>query len=149
MLGRWLAGPRSRGAPGRGQTGRAGERLAEALLRRQGYRILARNSAARWGRLAGRRRAGEIDILALDPTHPAGPVLVVVEVKTRTVTPGVTPAARPEAQVRWRKARQLRRLLRLAVRRRRWAGPRRIDVIAVELHPDAPRLRHHIAAVRS
>jgi putative endonuclease len=50
--------------------GAEGERAAESLLRRQGYRVLARNY---------RCPLGEIDLVALD-----GKTVVFVEVKTRT-----------------------------------------------------------------
>lgn len=53
----------------RRETGRAGEDLATAYLREQGYRIVERN----W-----RCRMGEIDIVAKD-----GPVLVIVEVRSK------------------------------------------------------------------
>lgn len=51
-------------------TGATGEDIAVAWLEQQGWRILARN----W-----RCRAGELDIIALDPAQ----VVVVCEVKTR------------------------------------------------------------------
>ena len=61
------------------ETGRAGERIAERLLRRCGLIILARN----W-RAAG----GELDLAALE-----GETLVFVEVKTRNGSGYGTPAA--------------------------------------------------------
>jgi putative endonuclease len=54
----------------RKRLGAEGERAAEGLLRREGYRVLARNY---------RCPLGEIDLVALD-----GRTVVFVEVKTRT-----------------------------------------------------------------
>lgn len=52
--------------------GSAGEKIAEKLLKKEGYRILERNYRCRYG---------EIDIIALD-----GDTIVFVEVKTRRNT---------------------------------------------------------------
>src|SRR5277367_6039730 len=71
--------------------GRRGERAAEKYLRRNGFRIVARNYRA-----AG----AEIDIVAMD-----GDVLVFVEVKTRR-SPD---ASAPEEAVDEHKQKQLRR----------------------------------------
>lgn len=57
--------------------GALGERLADEYLRRQGYRIRARNY---------RTALGEIDIVAED-----GDEIVFVEVKTRLGSPSLTP----------------------------------------------------------
>ena len=54
------------------ETGRRGERLVYWHLRQAGYTVVARNRRPR-------TREGELDIVAWD-----GPVLVFVEVKTRT-----------------------------------------------------------------
>jgi putative endonuclease len=64
----------------RGKLGDAGERYAERLLRRDGWRILERQR---------RGSNGEVDLIALD-----GEVLVVVEVKTG---PGARMGAAEEA----------------------------------------------------
>ena len=61
---RWLFGPQS------ARTGRAGERKAAALLKKQGYRIVERN----W-----RSPMGEVDIIAVEDG-----CLVFIEVKTRS-----------------------------------------------------------------
>jgi putative endonuclease len=58
--------------------GRSGEDAAEALLRRENYRILQRNF---------RTRFGEIDVIAEE-----GDVLCFVEVKTRRTDAKGTPA---------------------------------------------------------
>lgn len=72
--------------------GKLGERIAAEYLQKQGYQILEMNFRKRWG---------EIDIVAIDPSPPTGrsgqDTLVFVEVKTRmeydTITPeeSVTP----------------------------------------------------------
>jgi putative endonuclease len=71
--------------------GAEGERVAEKFLRRRRYSILERNY---------RRRAGEVDLIALD-----GHTVVFVEVKTRT-QPGF---GSPLEAVDPRKQRQIQR----------------------------------------
>ena len=55
-------------------TGKFGEQLAKDFLVRHGYEIVT----GHW-----QKRVGEIDVIALEPTHNE---LVFVEVKTRTST---------------------------------------------------------------
>lgn len=57
-------------------TAKKGEDIASEYLLRNGYKIIERNF---------RKRYGEIDVVALDPSAGSGQeVLVFVEVKTRT-----------------------------------------------------------------
>jgi putative endonuclease len=105
-------------------TGRLGEDLAAAHLRRRGFRILDRNV---------RGPGGEIDLIATD-----GRVLAFVEVKTTRARPGARPAPHPPLERLGRAQRS--RLRRLALRwllARREARPRpallRFDAIAVVL----------------
>lgn len=116
--------------------GPAGERAAEKFLKANGYRVLARNA---------RVPMGEADLLC---TAPDGDTVVLVEVKSRRVVPGV--AAPPaELNVTAHKRRKLRAIMRHLSRANRWgARPRRIDVIAVDFVGDEPaELRHHAGAV--
>ena len=115
--------------------GPAGEHAAARFLRRQGYRILARNC---------RNRFGEVDLLALAPDRRT---LVLVEVKTRVGDQGPPPE--------WRVGRDKQRKLtalaaQLARRHRLTDRPWRFDVIGVDLHPrhtkQPPTIRHHPAA---
>jgi putative endonuclease len=62
-------------------TGEQGETLAYWFLRQAGYIIVARNRRARSG-------AGEVDLIGWD-----GPVLVFIEVKTRTTAESGPPEA--------------------------------------------------------
>ena len=95
--------------------GRRGERAAEKYLKRNGYRIVARNFRA-----AG----AEIDLVAMD-----GDVLVFVEVKTRR---GIDAGA-PEEAVDERKQRQIRRAAELfAMRYREDEIEMRFDIVAVD-----------------
>ena len=118
-------------------TGAHGEVIATGYLRDAGYTILG----ATW-----RCRLGEIDIIAQD-----GPVLVFVEVRTRS-------SARlgsPEESVTSTKRRRLADLaqtylLFLEHAGTPWAGPWRIDVIALELSRrsgTATRLNHLVNAI--
>lgn len=99
------------------ELGRAGERAAAELLRRQGYEIVGQGFLARRGEidLLGRRR-GE---------------LVVFEVKTRTSLLFGTPA---EAV-----GRRKRRALNAAVGEYRalsgWRGPIRFGIVSVLMDP--------------
>jgi putative endonuclease len=95
--------------------GRRGERAAEKHLRRNGFRIVARNFRA-----AG----AEIDIVAMD-----GDVLVFVEVKTRRSRE----AGAPEEAVDERKQKRMRRAAEIfATRYRADDITMRFDVVAVD-----------------
>src|SRR6202166_752256 len=95
--------------------GRRGERAAEKHLRRNGFRIVARNFRA-----AG----AEIDLVAMD-----GDVLVFVEVKTRRGRD----AGAPEEAVDERKQKQIRRAAELfATRYREDEIEMRFDIVAVD-----------------
>ncbi len=95
--------------------GRRGERAAERHLRRNGYRIVARNYRA-----AG----AEIDLVAID-----GETLVFVEVKTRRSRA----AGAPEEAVDERKQTRMRRAAEVfATRYRADDREMRFDIIAVD-----------------
>lgn len=113
-----------------------GEDRAARHLKKEGYRVLERNV---------RSAAGEIDILASDK---AGKSLVIVEVKTRVVSPDRGPhAPRPEDALTRDKRSRLLRLAQLEAKKRGWAGLVRIDVIAIERSERGYELRHHKSAV--
>lgn len=116
--------------------GRAGERLAASRLRREGFRVLARNV---------RVPAGEADLVCLAPDRRT---LVIVEVKTR-LAPAGGPAYPPEVNIDGRKRRKLVEVARSMAARRDWRGrPVRIDVVAVEWSPAGRHVvRHHPDAV--
>ncbi len=95
--------------------GRRGERAAEKYLRRNGYRIVARNFRA-----AG----AEIDLIAMD-----GETLVFVEVKTRRSRD----AGAPEEAVDARKQTRMRRAAEVFARRYRADEiEMRFDIAAVD-----------------
>lgn len=112
--------------------GRRGEDLAAAYLDEQGYEIIARN----W-----RTRSGELDIVARD-----GDWLVFVEVRARRGKGGAAPPLLgiPEESVTPRKQLQLAMMADAYLFELPWDGPRRIDVIALELRADGSvaRLNH-------
>jgi putative endonuclease len=100
---------------GRLPLGRRGERAAEKHLRRNGYRIVARNFRA-----AG----AEIDLVAID-----GDTLVFVEVKTRRSRA----AGAPEEAVDERKQIRMRRAAEVFARRYRAEDSEmRFDIVAVD-----------------
>ncbi len=106
----WLAALRGQVA-----LGRRGERAAERHLRRNGYRIVARNFRA-----AG----AEIDLVAID-----GDILVFVEVKTRRSRA----AGAPEEAVDERKQTRMRRAAEVFARRYRADEiEMRFDIVAVD-----------------
>ncbi|MFG0332522.1 MAG: YraN family protein [Maioricimonas sp. JB049] len=106
--------------------GDRGERAAVRFLRRQGYRIVARQS---------RSRIGELDIIAMD-----GPTIVFVEVKTRSSHA----AGHPSEAVTATKQRQLTRAALQWLRARRLLErPARFDVVAITWRPgSAPEIEH-------
>lgn len=122
---------------GRKPLGRLGERLAVEQLQRQGWQIIARN----W-----RTRRGEIDAIARD-----GGWLVFVEIRTRRAgRDGAAPyLGRPEDSVTPRKQLQLVHMAQAYLFEMPWAGPWRIDVVALELGADdsVVRLTHYRDAV--
>ncbi|REJ73667.1 MAG: YraN family protein [Planctomycetota bacterium] len=94
--------------------GDAGERVAVRHLKRQGFRIVARNS---------RSRIGEIDVIAMD-----GDCIVFVEVKTRSSGE----AGHPTEAVTRVKQQQLTRTALAWLKRRNLLEHRaRFDVIAI------------------
>ncbi len=108
---------------GRRALGKRGEDEAAVYLEQQGYAILARN----W-----RTRSGELDIIARD-----GDWLVFVEVRTRRIgRNAVAPTlGSPEESVTPRKQLQLVAMTDAYLFEMPWAGPWRIDVLALELRP--------------
>jgi putative endonuclease len=116
-----IASSIARMANARMTLGQSGEDLACRELTRLGYAIVARRF---------RVRSGELDIVARD-----GPVLVFVEVKTRT---GRRFGGAAEA-VTFTKQRRIGRLAREYLLRHRLSDcPCRFDVVAVHLDTGAP-----------
>lgn len=114
------------------RTGRVGEALACELLERQGCEIVARNA---------RTRAGELDVVALQPG-----TLIFVEVKTMRTGARSGPE-RPALAVGPRKQLRIRRLARawLGENRPPKHGSIRFDVIGILLDPaDTPVEIEHI-----
>jgi len=105
-----------------------GERKAAEYLKRQGYRILARQH---------RDRFGEVDIIALD-----GRQVVFVEVKTRRGTD----AGQPFEAVNRQKQQKLARAgLAWLKKKRRLNQPARFDVISI-VWPEgeeSPQIDHY------
>ena len=94
--------------------GKQGEDYAEAFLRKQGYRILARNF---------RVAIGELDIVARD-----GATIVFIEVKTRRGDRCGTPGQ----SVNWRKQQKIARTADWYLKDRHLEGaPCRFDVMEI------------------
>lgn len=124
-----------RSRSGRDPLGPAGERAAARMLRRAGYRVLARNVHVRFG---------ELDLLCVAPD---GATIVGVEVKSRRVgagSPQGTPP--PEASVHARKRHKVRSILRHLATSNGWDDrPVRMDAVAVEfVEHGRPVIRHFI-----
>jgi putative endonuclease len=116
-----------------------GERIAAKHLRRQGYRILARNIS---------NAHGEIDVLA---EAPDGRTIVVVEVKS-SLPESHADNPRPEVRVNEHKQRKLAALAMQLVRRYKLQDrPVRFDVVGVDLprKGEQPVVRHHVGAFES
>jgi putative endonuclease len=130
----WLAQWRKAAAalPDHLLTGTQGEDAAFFYLRRKGYTVVAR----RW---SCSTRPGDIDLVAWD-----GPMLCIIEVKTRTAH-DATPA---EAAVDSHKRNTLRKLARQYVRQlpQDTAPPTRFDVISVYLVPGQNKEFQHFEA---
>ena len=111
-----------------------GERVAAWCLRQKGYKILERNVRPYW-----RDKRLELDIVAFEPCNRT---VVFVEVKQHK--------RRTEFQSRLRsidkrKCRLLYRACRAWLRRKRWRGAYRFDVIEVYGDPDinqTPEIDH-------
>jgi putative endonuclease len=102
--------------PERKRRGRIGEELASRFLELQGCSILYRN--LRWADV-------EVDLVA---RH--GSCLLLVEVKLRQCSwTGASAAVRP------RQGRRLVRAARALLSRHAWAQTLRIDVVAIDWHP--------------
>jgi len=108
--------------------GQRGEKAAAHYLRRQGYRVLARNV---------RSKLGELDLVALD-----GRTIVFVEVKTRVHHEAGLPAEAIDSD-------KQRRLTRLALhylrRHRLLEQSTRFDVVAVTWPQSSqrPSIKHY------
>jgi putative endonuclease len=129
---------KQRRAPTHGELGRLGERLAGLHLKRDGYRVIARNV---------RSSLGELDLVALAPDRNT---VVFVEVKTRAIKLEV-PSPPPESAVNAKKRRKLLALSQQYAHRQGWdRRPLRIDVIAIDWPAvGKPSLRHYANAVQS
>lgn len=98
----------------RQRLGKSGEETVAGCLKKKGYRILVQNY---------RCKLGEIDIIAMD-----GPVLVFIEVKTRTGNSFGSPAA----AVNIRKQRQISRTAEwYLMENKLFDHPARFDVVSV------------------
>jgi len=118
--------------------GRRGEEMAARTLRRKGMKILAENY---------RCPAGEVDLIALDPTtrrEGRPETIVFVEVKTRS-SGRYSP---PESAVDARKQRHIRKAAHYYLSRHETEGYNvRYDIVAIVAEQDAaPEIRHIVNA---
>ncbi|MBC7771908.1 MAG: YraN family protein [Pyrinomonadaceae bacterium] len=115
--------------------GPAGERAASRMLRKAGFRVLARNVHVRFG---------ELDLLCLAPDRTT---IVGVEVKSRRIHPGADHIAPPpEASVHAHKRQKVHAILKHLSHANGWHDrPVRMDVVAVEFTlKGKPVIRHHM-----
>lgn len=117
--------------------GQQGERVAEKHLKKQGYKLIARNL---------RSRHGEIDLFMLGPDRRT---LVFVEVKTAQADR--RSKVRPEMRVGPQKQRKIATLaVKLIAKHKLNNRPVRFDIIGVDLHHDRkPDIRHYPSAFES
>lgn len=100
-------------------TGRLGEQLAEKFLKKQGYRLVAKNYKTRYG---------EIDIIGYD-----GDVLVFIEVKARATSF----FGLPEEAVNFTKQNKIIRVALYYLNQHHLTEATwRVDVVGVELFKD-------------
>lgn len=107
--------------------GKQGEDLAEAYIRKRGYRILERNF---------RTPVGEIDLIARD-----GEQIVFIEVKAR-MNDGF---GKPFEAVTPKKQERIRKAALLYLKRMKTEAPARFDVISIVIRdgkPDVEYLPH-------
>jgi putative endonuclease len=98
------------------ELGRRAEEMAEACLRKKGYRIREKNYIC---------ARGELDLVAQE-----GEVLVFVEVRSRKGGGSL-----PETSVGRAKQRQIVRAAEFYLAERGWEGDCRFDVVAIQLTP--------------
>lgn len=112
----------------RRQRGQQGEKLAAAYLRHEGFHILATNV---------RFPVGELDIVALE-----GKTLCFVEVRSRADDRFGT----AQESITYGKRRRFLKAVQWYLQRKRWDGPIRFDVVAINhadlSHPTPELLRH-------
>jgi len=130
--------PKARRRTPRQETGEAGERAAERFLKKNGFRIVARNVTY---------PQGEVDLVALEKRTGA---LCFVEVRSRVVKDGQAPPVSPEESVTPAKRRRVIRAAKRFVAERRAADRViRFDVIAVRFAGEdrkTPDMRHYPGA---
>ncbi len=114
------------------------ERLVAKRLRREGYRVIARNAET---------PAGEADLVCLAPDRRT---IVIVEVKARRHEEGEPSAWAPEDAITRAKREKLIRIMGYLARSNRWQDrPQRIDVASVEWPSDgSASVRFYEDAVR-
>lgn len=107
--------------------GRLGEELADRLLRKKGYKIIAKNFQTRFG---------EIDLVAVQ-----GATLVFVEVKTRVSRR----FGFPEEAVSLRKLRKIEKVAsQFRLTREGLPSGERIDVVAIDISPEGEVLSQRL-----
>ena len=131
-LRRAVNGRRGPSQPEHLATGIEGEAAAYFYLRRKGYTVVAR----RWG---SKHQRGDLDLIAWN-----GPLLCVVEVKTRTAHD----MAAAEVAVDAHKRTVLRKLARMYVRQlpAKISPPVRFDVLSIYLIPGRAKEFVHFEA---
>jgi len=100
----------------RKRLGRRAEEMGEALLKREGYRILEKNYSC---------PLGELDLVALDEE-----VLAFIEVRSRKG------GGSPEGSVNRAKQRQIIKAAQFYLAQKKWDGDCRFDVVAIQISPE-------------
>lgn len=108
-----------------------GEELAAQFLTKKGYRIITRNFKARYG---------EIDIVALNSSEK-NPVLVFIEVKTRTSNQFGTPL---EAITPWKLRSVIQTAQYYKLAHKNLPDAMRIDAVSILLNTDGSHTIEHV-----
>lgn len=110
--------------------GKSGEEIATSFLIKSGYKIVERNF---------KKRYGEIDIIAIDSSNKKEPVLVFVEVKTRTSSDYGVPL---ESITPWKLRSVIKTVEYYVLTHKNLPELLRIDAVSVDLSNGEERIEH-------
>jgi putative endonuclease len=127
----WVPGYRKKLLSDRGKLGRWGESCCEKILKKQGYKFVARNFSCKYG---------EIDLIFMD-SGSVTPGLVFVEVKTRRNEKRI----KAQAAVGFKKRRRIGYTAKHFIQQYKIKDkPLRFDIVAIIVGDKGrPQIRHY------